>query len=228
MEQNKKEINIILQDSAGELEDRKSRFLAVLHPVRTEAEALDYIAAVRKQYWDARHHCFAYITDDGRTVRCSDDGEPQGTAGRPILDVLTGASLQDAVCVVTRYFGGTLLGTGGLVRAYSGAASDALRNAALLVRQEGLRLKLRMNYTDLGKVQYLLAQRDIPTTDSVYAEDVVLTVIIGKELETKLYDELNEATGARISFEEVQSVLFARGGQELVLLEEKTDKEDGE
>ena len=224
MGQDRKEIHMILADSAGELEDRRSRFLSALHPVRTEEEALAFIAAVKKQYWDARHHCFAYIVEGGRTVRCSDDVEPQGTAGRPILDVLTGAGLQDVICVVTRYFGGTLLGTGGLVRAYSGAASDAVKNAEVFTRREGVRLCIRMNYTDLGKIQYLLGAKNIPIVDSVYAEDVRLRVMIRKDREESLRDELNEATGARVDYPEAEDVIFAesQNGQTPRIISEGT------
>ena len=219
MEHNEKTVRIIMQDSHGELEDRRSRFLAVLHPVHSEEEALAFIAGIKKQYWDARHHCFAYIVDGGRLVRCSDDGEPQGTAGRPILDVLTGANLQDVICVVTRYFGGTLLGTGGLVRAYAGAASDALSNAVLLTRRDGIRLCLQMAYTDLGKVQYLLGQKGIAVTDSQYADDVRLWIVIPLAEEAQLKDDLTEATGARIAWPERDEVLFAQGGKEPIILE---------
>ena len=102
----------------GEIEEKKSRFIATVRPVDTENEALDFLAAMRKKYWDARHNCFAYtIGRNNELQRCSDDGEPAGTAGRPILDILLKEEVHNCIIVVTRYFGGTLLGTGGLVRA---------------------------------------------------------------------------------------------------------------
>ena len=119
----------------GEYEEKKSRFIATLEPVSSEEEAAAFIAAIKKKYWDARHNCSAYIIgDDGRKTRCSDDGEPSGTAGRPMLDVLAGEKITNACVVVTRYFGGTLLGTGGLVRAYSAAVKDAIANIAMTIR----------------------------------------------------------------------------------------------
>ena len=115
----------------GEYTEKRSRFIGQLWPVESETEALEHLAAVRKTHYDARHNCFAYIVRDGGVVRYGDDGEPQGTAGQPILAVLNGAGLTNACCVVTRYFGGVLLGTGGLVRAYTAAAKAALSDAGI-------------------------------------------------------------------------------------------------
>ena len=218
MGQETREEKIILEDAFGELEDRRSRFLAVLHPVRTEEEAYAFLAGVKKQYWDARHHCFAYVLDGGRNVRCSDDGEPQGTAGRPILDVLTGTGLTGVICIVTRYFGGTLLGTGGLVRAYSGAAQDAVRNAALLTRREGVRFCIRTGYADLGKVQYLLGQKGIFIQESIFEEDVKIWVVAAGSEEASLRRDLEDATGARAAFSDPEPVAYAAGEKDLVIL----------
>ena len=113
----------------GEFEEKKSRFIATIEPVSSEEEAAQFIASMKKKYWDARHNCSAYILgDNGQKSRCSDDGEPSGTAGRPMLDVLEGACITNACVVVTRDFGGTLLGTGGLMVAYREASKDALEN----------------------------------------------------------------------------------------------------
>ncbi len=118
---------ILYQGGQGEYTEKKSRFIASIFPVQSEEEALENIARIRKEHYDARHNCFAYVIgDNNETERCSDDGEPSGTAGRPILDVLTGNGIHNAAAVVTRYFGGTLLGTGGLVRSYTAAVKDAL------------------------------------------------------------------------------------------------------
>ena len=123
---------IIYKEGTGELVEKKSRFIAQIRPVKSEEEALAFVEETRKKYWDARHNCYAYIIKgEGATptARCSDDGEPSQTAGKPMLDVLMGEELIDVCAVVTRYFGGTLLGTGGLVRAYSGAVKEGLANA---------------------------------------------------------------------------------------------------
>ena len=118
---------ILYKGGSGELVEKKSRFIADLRPVASEEEALEYIEEIRKKYWDARHHCFAYIIGDrGQSARCSDDGEPSQTAGKPMMDVLAGEELHDVCAVVTRYFGGTLLGTGGLVKAYGGGVHHLL------------------------------------------------------------------------------------------------------
>ena len=129
------------QGGTGELIEKKSRFIATVSPVKSEEEAQRFIEQIKKQYWDARHNCTAFtIGSRHQLTRCSDDGEPAGTAGRPMLDVLLGEDIHDTCVVVTRYFGGTLLGTGGLVRAYSGAVQEALKASVILERQKGIRL----------------------------------------------------------------------------------------
>ena len=121
----------VYRGGTGEIVEKKSRFIATVRLVESEEEALSCLEALRKKYWDARHNCFVYIIGENQeTVRCSDDGEPSGTAGRPMLDVVQGAGLRNVLVVVTRYFGGTLLGTGGLVRAYSQAVQEGLANRA--------------------------------------------------------------------------------------------------
>ena len=213
------EIRIVYEGGSGEIEEKKSRFIAQITPVHTEEEALAFVAAARKKYWDARHNCFAYIIGErGQLKRCSDDGEPQGTAGRPMLDVLEGEQLTDVVCVVTRYFGGTLLGTGGLVRAYSAAVRAGLENARVLTRMQGKKLTLQTDYTDLGKVQYLLAQSGISVLDSVFADNVELTVVLEDERCEGLKEKLREATSARVRFAGEEDVVFADDGRGPVLL----------
>ena len=139
-------------ESTGEYTEKRSRFLGVVHPVETEEAARAFIAGIRKAHYDARHNCWAFVVGDRQQLqRCSDDGEPQGTAGRPILDVLLGEDVHDTLIIVTRYFGGILLGTGGLVRAYTKAASDALSAAAVVTRQSGFLLTLAADYNSLGK-----------------------------------------------------------------------------
>lgn len=213
------EIRIVLEGGSGEIEEKKSRFIADIIPVHAEEEALAFIAAAKKKYWDARHNCFAYIIGErGQLKRCSDDGEPQGTAGRPMLDVLEGENLTDVVCVVTRYFGGTLLGTGGLVRAYSGAVREGLKNCRVLTRKQGILLSIRTDYTDLGKIQYLLGQNNIPTMDSVYADTVELKVVVEENRSAFLKEALREATSARVLFAGEENVVFADDGRGPVLL----------
>ena len=126
-------IKILYEGGIGELEEKKSRFIASTLPIASQEEALEFIEKKKKQYWDARHNCYAYVLGDHHEIqRFSDDGEPGGTAGKPMLDVLLGENIHNMVVVVTRYFGGTLLGTGGLVRAYSGAAKEGLANSVVI------------------------------------------------------------------------------------------------
>lgn len=121
------------QGGEGEIVEKKSRFIATVQPVESEEEALAFVASMKKKYWNATHNCSAFVVGEHMELqRCSDDGEPQGTAGRPMLDVLLGEEIHNVAVVVTRYFGGTLLGTGGLVRAYSKAVQEGLKTASLL------------------------------------------------------------------------------------------------
>ena len=145
---------ILYQGGQGELTEKKSRFIATTRPVETEEEAAAFVEEMKKKYWDARHNCYAYVIGDrGQTARCSDDGEPAQTAGRPILDVLLGAGVRNACVVVTRYFGGVLLGTGGLVRAYSGAAQEGLKASTVVEKCLGRKLLITTDYNGIGKLQ---------------------------------------------------------------------------
>lgn len=163
----------VYRGGTGEIVEKKSRFIATVRLVESEEEALSCLEALRKKYWDARHNCFVYIIGENQeTVRCSDDGEPSGTAGRPMLDVVQGAGLRNVLVVVTRYFGGTLLGTGGLVRAYSQAVQEGLANSVLIDEICGVRLLIETDYNGIGKIQYLLGQRGIPILESEYTDQV--------------------------------------------------------
>lgn len=198
------------KEANAEIIEKKSRFIAELYPVASEDEALGILEKVKKRYWDARHHCWAFIIGKEQPLeRCSDDGEPSGTAGKPILEVIRGAQLRNVLIVVTRYFGGTLLGTGGLVRAYTSASKEAVESAEIIVKIAGYRLKIKTDYTGLGKIQYLLAQRGIDIEDSEYAENVVLTVVIPKDEEQGLIKELTEATNAKAEIERVEECVFS-------------------
>lgn len=189
---------IIEYGGVGEIEEKKSRFIAQVQAVSTEEEAAAFIESVRKRYWDARHHCYAYILgEQGQTVRFSDDGEPSGTAGRPILEVLTGSGIRNLVLVVTRYFGGTLLGTGGLVRAYTQAAQAGIAASRVAVMRYGYHLTVETDYNGIGKIQYLLGQRRIPIEDSVYTQQVTVTCKVPFEEKETLLHEITEATAGR-------------------------------
>ncbi len=210
---------IVYEGGCGEIEVKKSRFIATVSPVHSEDEALDFIASLKKKYWNASHNCFAYVIGDRASLqRCSDDREPQGTAGRPMLDVLLGEQIVDAAVVVTRYFGGTLLGTGGLVRAYSQAVTRGLEECRILTKQNGILLTIRTDYTDLGKIQYLLGQRKISITDSSYEADVKLQAVVPLELAAQLQADLTEATGGRAAFPEKKEIVYGEGEDAPVFL----------
>lgn len=182
----------------GEYEEKKSRFLAGLAPASSEEEAAAFLEQEKKKYYDARHHCPAFIIGRKRELtRCSDDGEPSGTAGRPILEVLLGAEVTNAVLVVTRYFGGTLLGTGGLVRAYTQAAKAALADATIATMRYGISLTVSIDYADVGKIQYLLARSGIEPIASRYGQRVESDLCIPAEREQEIRKALTEATAAR-------------------------------
>ncbi len=200
---------IIEGPGCGEYEEKKSRFLADIVPAASEEEAAAFIDAVKKKHYDARHHCPAMIIGRNREItRCSDDGEPSGTAGKPILEVLLGAEVTNAVMVVTRYFGGTLLGTGGLVRAYTQAAKAALSDARIATMRYGKEITIVTEYADLGKIQYLMGARGIEPSDSRYTDKVEFDICIPAEQEREVEKALTEATAARVRMEVTKEGYF--------------------
>ena len=187
----------------GEIVEKKSRFIAEVFPVVSGDEVSGHIEKIKKEYWDARHHCWAYVIGQNPgTERMSDDGEPAGTAGKPILEVIRGRGLTDVLVVVTRYFGGTLLGTGGLVRAYTQAALEGLSHAGILRKVPGIRLRIGTDYTGLGKIQYLLAQRGIDILDTVYTDRVEILTAAAYDTVESLKKEITEETSGQAVIEE--------------------------
>lgn len=206
-----KEYKTILEPGMDEIVEKKSRFIGYVKHTETEEEAVAFVNEIRKKHFDARHNCYAYSVDgQQQTIRFSDDGEPGGTAGKPILEVITGRGLCDVCIVVARYFGGTLLGTGGLVRAYTDAAKACIEATDMVTKCLVVPMKLTTNYTDLGKIQYLLNNQEIPIIDSVYGEDVVLQIeVLADEVE-QIKKQLTEATAARIQIEQEDAVFSVR------------------
>lgn len=203
----------------AEIVEKKSRFIATVKPVATEEEALAFIESMRKKYWDARHNCFAYVIGERfQTQRCSDDGEPSGTAGKPMLDVLLGEEIHDVVVVVTRYFGGTLLGTGGLVRAYQGATKAGLEASTVIEKNWGKKLLIGTDYTGLGKIQYILAQRNLSILDTQYTEHVNLEVLVPIGQIGMVRAEITEGTNGQAVIEEGEECYFAEVDKELLIL----------
>lgn len=197
---------IVYEGGEGEIVEKKSRFIATVMPVESEEEATAFIERIRKKYYDARHNCPAFVIGRNKELtRCSDDGEPSGTAGKPILEVLLGAGLTNVVVVVTRYFGGTLLGTGGLVRAYTQAVQEGLAACKMATMRYGVTIRIETDYTDLGKIQHLLGNKEIPIISSEYTDKVALMVQLPKEQAEGLRKELTEATAARVYTEITES-----------------------
>lgn len=200
---------VLLEGGEGEIVEKKSRFIATVRCVETEEEAVAFIDEMKKKYWDARHNCSAFVIGDrAQLTRCSDDGEPSGTAGRPMLEVLLGDGVRNIAVVVTRYFGGVLLGTGGLVRAYTQAVKEGLNASKIGVMCEGYELSLKTDYNGVGKVLYLLGQKGLEAFDSDYGENVVLRVRVVNELVAQLEKELIEATAGKIEIVRDAKVSF--------------------
>lgn len=166
----------IYMGGVGEIEEKKSRFIAHVFYVENEQMATEKIAEIKKLHYDARHNCYAYILgEDGAKVKSSDDGEPPGTAGKPIMEVLKGEGLTNVLVVVTRYFGGTLLGTGGLIRAYTDATKDGLHNSKTARRLKGVKLKITISYNDEGKLRRFLSDKGYEIADCEYSSEVNIT-----------------------------------------------------
>ena len=200
----------VYEGGTGEIVEKKSRFIATVRPVQTEEAALAFIEEMRKKYWDARHNCSAYILGERQEVmRCSDDGEPSHTAGKPMLDVLAGAGLTDTAVVVTRYFGGTLLGTGGLVRAYSAAVQEGLKNSRVITKCWGTMLEIGTDYNGIGKLQYLFGQRQIPLMDSEYTDKVRFTVLVPASKVQEITKAVTEITGGQAVIKEKKNLYYA-------------------
>lgn len=200
----------IFAEATGEIEEKKSRFIAHLMPVTCEEEAVAYINSMKKKYFDARHNCYAFVIgDNSELTRCSDDGEPSGTAGRPILEVLLGEGLTNVVCVVTRYFGGTLLGTGGLVRAYQASTKEGINNSVIIEKKPGITCTIKADYTDVGKLQYSFNDEGVHTVDSIYGADVTFELVIDEDFYEARTKDFTEKTAGRAQIEKGDKVLYA-------------------
>ncbi len=178
--------------------EKKSEFIAHLFPVKTNDEAIACIENVKKDHRKAKHNVYAYIVRDQNISRYSDDGEPQGTAGVPVLDVLQKAQLTDICCVVTRYFGGILLGGGGLVRAYSGSTSLAVQESQIMIMRECVPMKITMDYSLYGKVSYVLPQYGVLQTSSDFENDVSISLLVQTDTVEKFSADLTDITNGQI------------------------------
>ena len=204
----------------AEIIEKKSRFIATVQPVKNEEEAIAFIERMKKKYWNATHNCSAYVLGEHFQIqRCSDDGEPSGTAGKPMLDVLLGEEIHDVVVVVTRYFGGTLLGTGGLVRAYSSSTKEGLLASKVITKMYGQKFSIETDYTGLGKIQYILGQRGLTILNSTYTDKVVLEVLLPEALIQGVLAEIREGTNGQAKMEQMEECYFANIDGEMVIFE---------
>ena len=193
----------------GEIVEKKSRFIANVRKVESEEEAVAFIEEMKKKYYDARHNCSAFVIGTrGEMTRCSDDGEPSGTAGRPMLEVLLGSGIRNVAAVVTRYFGGTLLGTGGLVRAYTQSLQEAIKNCPTAMMKYGKRIQVDTDYNGIGKILYFMGQLGLGQESSEYTDKVRVTVLVPGELTEHFCKEIIEVTAGRSTVTVLEEVFY--------------------
>lgn len=186
------------KEGYGEYTEKKSVFIAHALPVKTEEDAVGYIKKIRKDYSDASHNVYAYLLSEKNITRYSDDKEPSQTAGMPVLDVIRKGGFCDAAIVVTRYFGGTLLGTGGLVRSYTAAAAAAVADAHIVTYELFITAELCCGYSDYQKLIPLIASFEIKTDSSDFSSEVILSLAVYEPLAEAFFEKAAEISGGRI------------------------------
>lgn len=196
-----KEYTTVLHTARSRFEDRKSVFYGLCAPVTTEDAALSFIAAAKKEFPDATHHVYAYVLRENSTMRYTDDREPQGTAGMPVLDTIRKSGCTDVCIVVVRYFGGTLLGTGGLVHAYGEAASSALHAAEVVTYRTFTSLRVRVSYQDYARIGALLSSTGIRIGNTDFSDSVLIDGEIDATDTDSFLASLRETTGGRATAE---------------------------
>ena len=189
---------------------KKSRFIGYAKPVKTEKEALDFIAEISKKHWDATHNVYAYSLREGGIKRYSDDGEPQGTAGMPVLNVLTQEEVTDCVVVVTRYFGGILLGGGGLVRAYTHSAKIGVDAAEIITLVPWSVCTIQCDYSFYGKIETLIRDFGGVMGDTDFAENVTVKFRIEQGTEQTFDKKLQDLTNGKLSFDIIEEIVAAK------------------
>lgn len=200
----------VYRGGMGEVVEKKSRFIATVAAVSSRGEAEAFITSCKKKYWDARHNCSAYIIAGTVDIlHSSDDGEPSGTAGKPIMDVLLNEGLRNVCVVVTRYFGGTLLGTGGLVRAYQAAVKEGIANSVLVEKHKGIKAEISADYNDAGKLQHMFASGGVEILESVYGQQVAMTILIPREQRNSVEKKVVDITSGKTQLQSVEEVFYA-------------------
>lgn len=195
-------------ESVAEYSEKRSRFIARAIPCDSEEKALEILSKIKTECWDARHNVYAYVLKDG-TTRFSDDGEPHGTAGKPVLDCITGSGAVDLIVVVTRYFGGVLLGTGGLVRAYSTSAKEALQKAQKVLMCTGTEISVNCSYSELKTLEKLIAKSEGNITDIVYEDSVTVYFTLKNEDIASFEAELTEAFSGSKTIKKLKEKYFS-------------------
>lgn len=189
----------IRHEASAEFEEKRSLFIGYAKPLKSEDEAADFIKKIKSKHNDATHNVFGYTMKNGIIARYSDDGEPQGTAGMPVLDVIRKSGVDDACVVVTRYFGGTLLGAGGLVRAYSQAAKIALEAAEIVTFEPYTELSIPCSYSDYQKISAELPKYSAIIDDTEFSDNVMLKIAVKSEIATQLSDKISEISAGKSS-----------------------------
>ena len=201
-----KEYVTIAERADDDFFERKSQFIGYIAPVTTEEEALAFLAEIRAKHRDARHNCFAYILQNG-VKRASDDGEPQGTAGVPIMEVVEREGLTDVIVIVTRYFGGILLGAGGLVRAYAHAAKLAVDAAQRKVMSPAVLVEMKMDYNQYGRINNVLSKYTAIVQDTAFTDMVTMKILFIERDVEAFRAELTEMTAATVEAVEVERLM---------------------
>ena len=191
---------ILEKNTTAEIIEKKSRFIANLFYVETPQEAENKIKQIKKKYYDAKHNCFAYITLNENEIqkKCSDDGEPSGTAGAPMLEILEKQSIYNVVVIVTRYFGGILLGTGGLVRAYSDSLKEAIKKSTLIEQEPGYEAEIKLPYADFEKFKYYCNKNNINIINSEYSDFIICKIEVNDAEKNRLEIEFREQDNFKI------------------------------
>lgn len=214
-----KEYKMCYRGAEAELVEKKSKFIASTSLVRTQEEAMDFVEKIRKKHRDARHNCYAYVLGNkGETYKYSDDGEPAGTAGKPMSDLLLNENITNICVVVTRYFGGILLGTGGLVKAYRESARLALQASKLLVVKSGFLLEFELDYNVFGKVKYQAEEEGHFIVDVKYGENVRLKILPEEEFKDSFIKKVEDISMGKYSLTEDRECTYLLDGGRYILL----------
>ena len=202
---------VVYEGGEGEIVEKKSRFIATVRPIETEEEAVAFINEMKKKYWDARHNCSAFVIGSRQEItRCSDDGEPAQTAGRPMLDVLLREGITNVAVVVTRYFGGVLLGTGGLIRAYQASAKAGLDSSDVSAVCAGIKANITADYNSYGKLQYICNEQGVDVLNTGFGADVDMELVVKAETAGTFEKKITDAFSGNITLKNKKNVNFCK------------------